>query len=124
MRLKRRQDPPRPPVALYFADAIAVLELGVETIDDDTAAALLTSFADVIAAGSRDVVLDLTALTFLELDGMGYLIGMHHRLRPNGRLAAVAKDKNVVRTFHRTGLHAIIPLYPDLSAAVGARGDR
>jgi anti-sigma B factor antagonist len=68
------------------------------------------------------VVVDLSALTFMDSTGLNQLIAAHERSGRRGfRLAIVPGDAHIRRTFELTGLDRILPMVdgqfrPDSSA--------
>ena len=68
------------------------------------------------------VVIDLSALSFMDSTGISQLIAAHKRSRRRGfRLAIVPGDAHIRRTFELTGLDRLLPMIdgkfrPDSSA--------
>ena len=82
-----------------------------------------------IDAGRTNVVVDLTATTFIDSSSLGVLIGAHRRLKlRGGTLVVVCDNEAIVKTFRITGLDGVFTLVRSLDdaldgdAAVGAGG--
>src|SRR3954466_13700163 len=58
-----------------------------------------------IDAGRSNVIIDLTATTFIDSSSLGVLIGAHRRLKlRGGSLLVVCEHDAIVKTFRITGL--------------------
>jgi anti-sigma B factor antagonist len=69
------------------------------------------------------VVVDLTALSFIDSSGMGLLIKAFRagEDRKGGKLhTVIARDSQIERVFRLTGIDRALPLYLDREAAVAA----
>ena len=110
-------------------------------IDDDTHVVAVTGEIDLftapefkqrmsgpIDAGSSNVIVDLTATTFIDSSSLGVLIGAHRRLKlRGGSLVVVCDNEAIVKTFRITGLDGVFTLLRSLDDAldgdaVGAGG--
>jgi anti-sigma B factor antagonist len=73
--------------------------------------------------GATLVVVDLSAVTFLDSSALGALVGTLRRLRERGgRLRIVSPHSPAARIFEVTGLDAAFDLYSDRAAALTATG--
>src|ERR671916_2790858 len=82
-----------------------------------------------IDAGCSNLVVDLSATTFIDSSSLGVLIGAHRRLKlRGGSLVVVCENEAISKTFKITGLDGVFTLVPSLDdaldgdAAVGAGG--
>ena len=81
-----------------------------------------------IDAGSSNVIVDLSATTFIDSSSLGVLIGAHRRLKlRGGALVVVCDNEAIVKTFRITGLDGVFTLVKSLDDAldgdaVGAGG--
>jgi anti-sigma B factor antagonist len=67
------------------------------------------------------VVVDLSNVTFLDSSALGALVGLLRRLRERGgQLRIVQPATAARRIFEHTGLDAVLDLYEDRGAALGA----
>lgn len=75
------------------------------------------------SAGSllRGLIIDLREVDFMDSSGLGVLVHAHKLTRPH-RLgyAVVANSVLITKMFEITGLAKIMPLHPDVAAAVSA----
>lgn len=87
-----------------------VVAVGGE-IDIFTAPEFKALLAEVIDAGHKLVVADLTETTFIDSSSLGVLISAHRRLdERGGRLVIVCERREVRTTFKITGLDAMLTL--------------
>ncbi len=69
-------------------------------------------------SGVRSLVVDLTAVTFLDSTALGVLVGVYRRLADRGGGPAVVRASETQRRiFHITPLDTIIPIFPSLADA-------
>ena len=91
-------------------------------IDAFTAPALrleLQGLADSQAAAV--LVIDLSAVTFLDSSGLGALVGALRRVRERGgSLRIIRPHTPAARIFELTGLAEVLDLYPTRDAALSA----
>src|SRR4051812_11585162 len=110
-------------------------------LDDDTHVVAVTGEIDLFTApefkqrvsapidvGRSNVIIDLTATTFIDSSSLGVLIGAHRRLKlRGGSLVVVCDNDAIVKTFRITGLDGVFTLVKSLDDAldgdtVGAGG--
>ncbi|GGY30006.1 anti-sigma factor antagonist [Streptomyces djakartensis] len=93
-------------------------------IDFCNAAELLPRLlSEVRAHGDRleVLVLDLTATSFMDSQGVRLINDIRHRLRPGARVRLVARPEGVTsRVLELTGLRRDVPVYDDLAEAMAA----
>lgn len=71
--------------------------------------------------GAETVVIDLSAVTFLDSSALGALVGVLRRLRErDGRLLIVPPDNAAARIFELTGLDAVLDLRETRDEAISA----
>ena len=81
-------------------------------IDFDAAPALKQNIVHQIDAGSRHLVIDLSAAEFIDSTAIGVLVGALKRLQEsNGSLAVVCTNENICYIFDIAGLGDMIPLH-------------
>ena len=67
------------------------------------------------------LVVDLSAVTFMDSVTLGVLIGAYNRVREQGgALAVVCTDERVRRVFRITGLDTVFALFDTVEAATAA----
>jgi anti-sigma B factor antagonist len=101
---------------------VALLAVGGE-IDYAASPQLRERIADHVKAGRRHLVVDLSAVTFIDSTTIGVLVGAVARLREaGGSLAVVCEQENVkvLRIFEITGLESMIELHRSREEAVSA----
>jgi len=80
-------------------------------VDLFTAAELKSRLSAPIDAGATRVIVDLSAVTFIDSSSLGVLIGAHKRLEPaGGRLVIVCDDRTIINTFKTTGLDRVFEI--------------
>ena len=62
--------------------------------------------------GSRDVIVDLSGVTFMDSTGLNALIGAYHRAPEGGSLRVVGPSSAIRRVFDITGLSELLLLEP------------
>lgn len=92
-------------------------------IDALTVAALETHVDLLLEADSvRRLVLDLSAVEFVDSSGLSLLVRVHKRLLASGgTLVVVVTSTSVRRVLEVTGLADVLDLQPSLDAALAAR---
>jgi anti-sigma B factor antagonist len=108
--------------AEQLEDDVYVISLAGE-VDLYTAPEFKQKLLDVIAAGGRQVVVDLTDTTFIDSTTLGVLVGGVKRLRTNeGQLSLVCSDRNITKIFEITGLDRVFAIHGTREEAVAALG--
>ena len=102
--------------------AHTVVHLGGE-IDVYTAPFVREKLDEEIHAGRRDLVVDMSDVTFLDSTGLGVLVGRLKFARTRGgSLRLVARAERVLRVFAITGLDKVFEIHSDLAGALEAVG--
>ena len=84
-----------------------------------TAPELKRELEAAIDAGGKDVVVDLTATTFIDSTALSVLVEATKRLRPEGgRVALVCIDPNIVKIFRITALDRLFPVFASRADAM------
>jgi len=97
-----------------------VVSVGGE-VDVYTAPALRRHLDEQIARGARDLVADLTDVTFLDSTGLGVLVGRLKLVRAQGgTLRIVCSNERVLKVFGITGLDRVFEIAPDLGSLATA----
>jgi anti-sigma B factor antagonist len=96
----------------------AVVTLSGE-LDAYDAPALRKSFQTLTESETHVIVLDLSAVTFLDSTILGALVGLLRRVREGrGELRAVLPDSTARRIFEITGLDAALDVWPSRESAM------
>jgi anti-sigma B factor antagonist len=107
-------------------------EITDRKIDDDTHVVAVNGEIDLftapefkqrvsapIDAGRSNIIVDLTATTFIDSSSLGVLIGAHRRLKlRGGSLVVVCDNDAIVKTFRITGLDGVFTLVRSLDDAL------
>ena len=91
-----------------------------------TAPELRAQLLQVIDAGARTLIVDLTPTTFIDSTTLGALIGAVKRLRHvDGEVWLVIGDRSIRKIFEITLLDRVFPIYDTLADALTrAEGNR
>lgn len=90
-------------------------------VDIASAPALDVVLSDLIASGQADLVVDLTAVGFLDSTGLGVLVKALKRAREaDGSLAVATGSERVLKVFRITGLDQVMSLHASAADALAA----
>lgn len=90
-------------------------------VDAYSAPSLRLDLRRLIDGGASVVLIDLSAVTFLDSSALGALVGALRRLREQGGgLLIVEPETAAARIFGLTGLDTVLDLYPTRAAALSA----
>jgi anti-sigma B factor antagonist len=88
-------------------------------IDLFTAPQLKQRMSAPIEAGRSQLVVDLSATTFIDSSSLGVLIGAHRRLEQRGgSLVVVCANEAITKTLKITGLDGVFTIAPSVEAAL------
>src|SRR6202011_318632 len=102
---------------LLVDDRTVVVGLEGE-LDLWSAPRLKTVLCDQLAAGRSRLVLDLERVPFMDSTALGVMVGIHHRLGEEERLAIAAAAPPVQRIFEVSGLTTGFPVFESRDAAL------
>jgi anti-sigma B factor antagonist len=91
-------------------------------IDVASAPELRDCLHQTIDAGSRELVVDLRQVDFMDSEGLGVLVGAKRRLRgqdQDGSLQLVCAEGLVLWVLRITGLDRVFPVHATLADALG-----
>jgi anti-sigma B factor antagonist len=84
-----------------------------------TAPSLSQRLHTIIESGKTTLVLDLSAVEFIDSTGLSVLLnGLRLVNQRDGRLALVCANPTVLRLFHITRLDSTFDIFPDRAAAI------
>lgn len=87
-------------------------------VDLQSAPALSAALADLQREHSGDVVIDLTAVTFLDSSGLGAIVTAHHAIAAAGhRVLLVCTDARILKIIRLTRLDEVVPVFESVDAA-------
>lgn len=90
-------------------------------IDIYTAPLFKQAVVNLVSEGNRDVIIDLSKVTFMDSSGFGTLLGATKRLRPvGGGLHLASPNSTIQRMLRLTRLDTIMQIYDTTQAAVQA----
>jgi anti-sigma B factor antagonist len=85
---------------------------------------LKRTLAELIERGVRRVVVDLSAVTFLDSTALGVILGAMRRLRARGgELAVVNLNPSITQLLEITGLDQMLAVLPSLQEALALLGE-
>jgi anti-sigma B factor antagonist len=88
-------------------------------LDADNVSRVRRCLNDAVAAHEPRLVVDVSALTFIDTTGLGVLVRLLATLRDrDGTMALVAPDGLVLRRLRRTNLARLFPIYDTLPQAL------
>jgi len=99
------------------ADGVAVVTLEGE-VDLYTAPEFEEVLLHAIDEGARHVVVDLSAVTFVDSTALGVLVAGGKRLLDGGRLRIVCHDDRIRRILTIAGLAGVFPVHLTLDEAL------
>jgi anti-sigma B factor antagonist len=128
--LKRSDRRVTPGASHRFVAATEQLENGAPVVsvmgdvDLATALAFEQTLLGATEEGTGEIIVDLTACSFLDSRGLGALVATRARLKhSNRRLALVLSNPNVMRIFQITQFDELFEIHPTLVAAVNGNGN-
>lgn len=102
----------------HLEGAVMVVDAAGEL---DTAAApqLRLLLLDLLEDGQRNLLVDLSRITFLDSTGLGVLVGGVRRLTDaGGTLNLVVTDARILQVLSLTGLRRVLPVFPSRAEAL------
>ena len=103
---------------MHVIDGIQVFELS-GSLDIATSPTVRASLLEASARGDHRLIVDLTALDFLDSTGLGALIGAQRRAKEfDGEVRLAVKEGQILRLLRITGLLKIFAVYFTLNDAV------
>lgn len=91
-----------------------VVTIGGE-IDVYTAPVLRDAISELVAAGSHDILIDMTSVDFLDSTGLGVLVGGLKKVRAHdGSLELVCRQERLLKIFRITGLAKVFAIHDSL----------
>lgn len=99
-------------------EEIAVINVAGE-LDLYTAPRLKESLLAAFEDGIKKVLIDMSAIHFVDSSALGVLIGGVKRLKPEGgKMVLVSVDENVNWIFRITGLNNVFDIFPTKEEAM------
>jgi anti-sigma B factor antagonist len=101
-------------------DGRIIVVSAVGELDLSSAPELKWALAGTLDEERRQVVLDLSNVTFLDSTALGVLVGVQRRLSRGTHLAIVCEDAHVLGIFELSGLLSMFELFSTLELALQA----
>jgi anti-sigma B factor antagonist len=95
-----------------------VVHVKGKKIDAASAVEFKNSVAGIVDKGSRNIVLDLSEVDFIDSSGLGALVGVLKHIGHQGSLLISGATPGVERVFKLTRMDKIFRLYPNVDAAL------
>jgi anti-sigma B factor antagonist len=100
-------------------DAVTVLELRGRLVAFESDGFFKDRVTTLVRTGRRDLLLDMSRVTYIDSGGVGALVGtLLHVLRRGGRLKLLAPSARVARVLAITGLHEVFETFDREEEAV------
>ena len=88
-------------------------------IDVYTAPRLRQALIDLVEGGATHIVVDMSAVDFLDSTGLGVLVGGLKRVKSNdGELRLVVTQDRIMKIFDITGLAKVFPIFDTTDEAL------
>ncbi len=87
-------------------------------LDLSSAPNLKWALTDTIGSGLRQIVVDLSHVTFIDSTALGVLVGVRRTLGPGGRIAIAGSDEDVMNIFELTGLDSTFDMFASAEEAL------
>lgn len=98
-------------------DGVPVLTV-VGQVDVRSAASMRRHLLELVGAAHMIVVVDLSAVDFMDSSGLNVLVGAVRATRPiGGAIRVVAASRNLRQLFEVTGVHKILDLHETVASA-------
>lgn len=105
-------------VSRQSVDGVPVVAVSGE-VDVYSAPALKQSLTEVLRSGVRTVVVDLSAVAFLDSTGLGALVEARAATTDaGGSLPLVCSQERILKLFTITGLDGVFSIHPTVDDAV------
>lgn len=110
-------------IATHTRDGITVLECSGRIVFGDEAAALRERVKDLVAAGNKQIILNLGGITYIDSGGLGTLVGLYTTARNAGGSIRLANlTQRVGDLLQVTKLLTVFDVYDSEEKAIQAFG--
>ncbi len=76
---------------------------------------------ELLKATTRNVIFDLTGLSFMDSSGIGVLVGRYANINKlGGKAAIICRNEKIQRILEISGVLKLMPLYEELDRAIRA----
>jgi anti-sigma B factor antagonist len=87
-------------------------------LDLASAPNLKWTLTDVVGSGARQIIVDLSPVTFIDSTALGVLVAVHRGLGPDRRMAIAGAEGDVRNIFELTGLDSTFDMFATLDEAL------
>ncbi|HEV2118092.1 MAG TPA: STAS domain-containing protein [Terriglobales bacterium] len=110
-------------IATHLVEGVTVLECNGRIVFGDEAAALREKVKDLVAAGKKQIVLNLSGVTYIDSGGLGTLVGLYTTARNAGGAIKLANlTQRVGDLLQVTKLLTVFDVYDNQEKAIKAFG--
>lgn len=106
-------------IAVTNVEGVAVLDLGGRVTLGEAAGSLRDVIKDLVGKGSKDILLNLTEVTYIDSSGLGELVGAFATVsNRQGRLKLLGLQPRVHDLMHITKLYTVFDIFTDETEAI------
>ena len=110
-------------IATHTSEGVTILECSGRIVFGDEAAALREQVKDLVAAGKKQIVLNLGGITYIDSGGLGTLVGLYTTARNAGGAIKLANlTQRVGDLLQVTKLLTVFDVYDSQDKAIKAFG--
>ncbi|MGH1578567.1 STAS domain-containing protein [Planktotalea sp.] len=103
---------------------LVVVRPGVERLTAVNAGAFKSEVAELIDAGSSQLVIDFEEVTFLDSSGLGALVGIMKKMGHRGDISVCSLDEELKIMFKISRMDRVFTSFPDAKSAVSKLSER
>ena len=101
-------------------DSVVVARVLDQRLDLTTSREFKNQMLDLISGGADGIVLDLSAVDFLDSSGLTSIVSTLKALGPKGGMAIGAVSEPVEKVFRLTRIHKVIPIFESIQEAAAS----
>jgi anti-sigma B factor antagonist len=116
--LKVQADTPNFGIIQSDADDVTSVVSVEGELDLSTAPRLKWMLVDSLAAGRKNLLIDLSDTTFMDSTALGVLVAVNRTLEEGSRLVIVCSRPNVLKIFELSGMEGVFTILPTLENAL------
>ncbi|NPD17736.1 STAS domain-containing protein [Xinfangfangia sp. D13-10-4-6] len=103
-------------------DGVLVIHIGHDRIDAAGAIGFKERIRDLIPQAPPRVIMDLSAVNFVDSSGLGAIVAVMKLLAPERRLELAALRPAVEKVFRLTRIDSVFTIHPDIARGLVATG--
>ncbi len=107
-------------ISQFSSGQTTVISVDGDRIDASMAMEFRQQLRDIIDAGQRELVLDLSNVDFIDSSGLGAIVGAFKHLGNAGHFVLAGLSEPVLQLFALTRMDRVFQIYPDVAAAAAA----